>query len=170
MPENGKLTDAYYNFHSFPFNKWADGPVAGMIGAEIGMFMETVRRADLNIITAEWVGLVSRTEPPVARTRAVLVGRDPVALDFHTAKYLLYSNSKIPVHNPEDPNGPLHQYLTACAARGGGEMDESLVPVRSHDFRTGRASSDFRVIVPRYWGFHPKMLAKYLALRLSKPH
>jgi hypothetical protein len=124
----------------------------------------------LNIITAEWVGLVSRTEPPLARPRAVLVGRDPVALDFHAAKYLLYSNSKIPVHNPEDPNGPLCQYLIACAARGGGEVDESLVRVRSHDFCAGQASSDLRVTVPIFWGFHPKMLAKYLVLRLLKPH
>jgi hypothetical protein len=38
-PKNGgKLTEEYYNFHSFPFDKWSPGPVPGMIGAEIGYF------------------------------------------------------------------------------------------------------------------------------------
>jgi hypothetical protein len=46
---NGKLTEKYYNFHSFPFNKWKPGPAPGMIGAEIGRFMKTIRKADLNI-------------------------------------------------------------------------------------------------------------------------
>ena len=51
-PHNdGKLTEKYFNFHSFPFDKWSPGPVPGMIGAEIGVFMNTIRKADLNIAT-----------------------------------------------------------------------------------------------------------------------
>jgi hypothetical protein len=69
--KGGKLSGEYYNFHAFAFNEWAKGPVPGMMGAEIGMFMNTVRKADLNIATAEWVGLSSRTDPPIARTRAI---------------------------------------------------------------------------------------------------
>jgi len=53
---DGKLADKYNNFHSFAFNKWDVGPVPGMLGAEVAMFMNTIRRADLNITTAEWVG------------------------------------------------------------------------------------------------------------------
>jgi hypothetical protein len=57
----GRLADSYYNFHSFPFDKWAPGPQPGMIGAEIGVYLSTIRRADLNIVTAEWVGLSSKS-------------------------------------------------------------------------------------------------------------
>ena len=75
-PHNGgKLAMGYYNFHSFPLNKWAPGPVPGMLGAEIGAFMNSIRKADLNITTAEWTGLASRTDPPVAHTRAVLASK-----------------------------------------------------------------------------------------------
>ncbi|MEF9427325.1 MAG: hypothetical protein L0956_09215, partial [Candidatus Mariimomonas ferrooxydans] len=48
-PHNGGLlTGNYYNFHSFPFDKWAPGPEPGMLGAEISTFMKTIRKADLN--------------------------------------------------------------------------------------------------------------------------
>jgi hypothetical protein len=50
---------------------------------------------------AEWIGLSSKTDAPVAWTTAVLVYKDPVAIDFHSTKYLPYPNSRIPVHNPE---------------------------------------------------------------------
>jgi hypothetical protein len=163
----GKLTETYYNFHSFPFNKWAKGPVPGMLGAAIGMFLDTVRKADLNITTAEWVGLVSRTELPVAHTRAVLAGTDPVALDFHAAKYLLYPNSKIPLHNPEHPNGPLHQVLAECAERCGGLLDEKQVSVCSYDNRAKalQTNESLAVIGEKKWGANPKILAKYMLLR-----
>jgi hypothetical protein len=165
----GKLTDQYYNFHSFPFNKWAKGPVAGMLGAAIGMFMNTIRKADLNITTAEWVGLVSRTELPVAHTRAILAGTDPVALDFHAAKYLLYPNSRMPFHHPEDPDGPLNQYLVKCAERCGGQIDEERVSVCSYDCRTKavQTEGDLSVAGEKKWGANPKMLAKYVLLRFG---
>ena len=38
----GRLTREYCNFHSFPFDKWAPGPKPGMLGKEIGIFLNTV--------------------------------------------------------------------------------------------------------------------------------
>ena len=96
-----------------------------MIGAEIAVFMKTICKADLNIITAEWIGLSTRTDEPVARTRAVLACPDPVALDYHSAKYILYPNSGIKYHSPDLEQSPVHQYLKACAKHNGGEFDES---------------------------------------------
>ncbi|MFX0195368.1 MAG: twin-arginine translocation signal domain-containing protein, partial [Candidatus Hodarchaeota archaeon] len=57
----GRLIGNYYNFHSFPFNTWAAGPVPGMLGGEVGTYLTTIRKAFLNITTAEWIGLTSRT-------------------------------------------------------------------------------------------------------------
>ena len=155
------------NFHSFPFDKWEPGPVPGMIGAEIGMFLNTVRRADLNITTAEWVGLVSRTEPPVTRTQAVLASTDPVALDFHASKYLMYPNSKIKFHDPEDRESPVYQYLKACAEYGDCVFDEQYVDIKSYDHLLGRMQGDSELVVKgdTTWGRDVKTLVKYFGFR-----
>jgi hypothetical protein len=169
-PSNGgRLTGKYYNFHSFAFN-WSDpGPVPGMLGAEVGMFLNTVRRADLNITTAEWVGLASRTEPPVARTRAVLASTDPVALDYHATKYILYPNSHIPLHNPDNSKSPLHQYLVKCAQVGDCIFDERRVAVKSYDYNAGglQGDSDLVVKAPIAWGGDLKSIFKYAYLRFA---
>jgi hypothetical protein len=163
----GRLTGEYYNFHSFPFNKWSPGPVPGLIGAEVGLFMKTIRRADLNITTAEWVGLSSRTEHPVARTRAVLASEDPVALDYHGSKYLLYPNSKLSIHDPDRKTGPLYQYLSRCAESGGGILDERMVSVRSFNIQKRRLEQDHELAVTgdRHWGTNPRSFLIYLVLR-----
>ncbi len=167
-PHNGGLlTGQYYNFHSFPFNKWAPGPQPGMIGAEIGVFLGKIRKADLNITTAQWVGLASRTDPPVARTHAVLASKDPIALDYHATKYLLYPNSRASIHNPDDKKSPLHQYLLGCAEEGGGIFDEKYVEVKSYDFEKKgiQGDNDLVVVGEKEWGHQPQTILKYLLLR-----
>jgi hypothetical protein len=163
----GRLADSYYNFHSFPFDKWAPGPQPGMIGAEIGVYLSTIRRADLNIVTAEWVGLSSRTDAPVARTKAVLAGSDPVALDFHCAKYILHPNSGIKYHRSDAPESPAYQYLKACSEHGGGVFDERKVEIRSWDFEKGRFQGDDELVIlgEKEWGSNPKAILKYLVFR-----
>lgn len=163
----GKLTKEHYNFHSFPFNKWAPGPAPGMLGSEIGVFMKTIRKADLNITTADWVGLSSRIDPPVARTRAVLASVDPVALDYHSAKYLLYPNSSLKIHDPVGRKSPVHDYLLKCAENGGGVLDERYVKVESFDFLARKLQRDEDLVVhaEKHWGTNPKAILKYLYLR-----
>jgi len=169
-PHNGGcLTKKYYNFHSFPFNMWEQGPEPGMLGAEIGVFLNTIRRADLNITTAEWIGLASRTEPPIAHTRAVLASADPVALDYHAAKYVLYPNSGISIYNPDDKNSPAREYLMKCAEHGGGIFDEQLVGVKSYDFNTNSFQKDdeLEIIGEKKWGTHIKTIMKYFVLKYN---
>lgn len=164
--QGGKLTPQYYNFHSFPFDKWDHGPRPGMLGAEVGIFLKSVRKADLNITAAEWVGLVSRVEPPVVRTRAVLASTDPVALDYHSGKYLLFPNSKAAVHDPDDAKSPLRHYLAACAEKSGCVFDESRVDVVSYDVGSKRIRNDGLVLHGEIdWGHDPKSLLKYIYLR-----
>jgi len=165
----GKLADKYNNFHSFAYNEWDFGPVPGIMGTEVAMFMNTVRKADLNIIAAEWVGLASRTEPPVAHTKTVLVSTDPVALDYHATKYLLYPNSNIPVHNPDNEQSPLRHYLIKCAENGGGVFDETQVAVKSYDLKTKSFQTDdnLALIGETTWGNHLKTLYKYLKFRIN---
>jgi hypothetical protein len=166
---NGRLTGDYYNFHSFPFNKWAPGPESGMLGKAIGTFMKTIRKADLNITTAEWVGLTSRTDPPVAQTRGILASTEPVALDYHAAKYVLYPNSRLMLHNPDNTEGPLHQYLKKCAEACGGYFDEGKVRVLSYDLRKGNFQNDLElaIIGEKVWGGNFRAIMKYLYLRFA---
>jgi hypothetical protein len=166
---DGKLAEKYNNFHSFAFNKWDFGPIPGMLGAEVAVFMNMIRKADLNIIAAEWVGLASRTEPPVDHTRTVLASTDPVALDYHATKYLLYPNSNISIHNPDNEESPLNHYLVKCAEYGGGVFDEKQVAVKSYDLKTNSFQTDdnLEIIGETTWGSHLKTLMKYLLLKLN---
>jgi hypothetical protein len=163
----GLLTKNYYNFHSFPFNKWAPGPEPGMLGAEIGVFLKKIRKADLNITTAEWVGISSRIDPPIAHTRIVLACADPVALDYHATKYILFPNSKLAIHNPDYKESPQRQYLEKCSEYGGGIFDESNIGVKSYDFKTKALQKDNELVVKgaKKWGSNPKHIMKYLTLR-----
>ena len=164
----GKLISNYYNFHSFPFDKWSKGPVPGMLGLEIGTFLNTIRKPNLNLTTAEWIGLSTRTEPPVAHTRAVCASTDPVALDYHSAKYILYPNSRIRLHDPEYTSGPFHADLLQCAQTSGCIFDERYVDIQSFDFSKMRLQQDneLAVIGKTVWGSDMKSLLKYLVTRL----
>lgn len=167
-PHNdGLLTGKYYNFHSFPFDKWSPGPEAGMLGREVGVFLKTIRKADLNITTAEWVGLSSRTEHPFAHTRTALACTDPVALDYHAARYILYPNSKIAIHNPDNKKGPLRQYLTKCAEQFKGVFDERYVEIKSYDFqaKTFQRDADMVISGAKEWGSSLSAIGKYFYLR-----
>jgi hypothetical protein len=167
-PDNGgRLTESYFNFHSFPFNKWSPGPVPGMLGAAIGTFMKTIRKADLNITTAEWVGISSRTDPVAAHTRTVLACEDPVALDYHSAKYLLFPNSDLSIHNPDNKKGPVYHDINKCSEAGGGILDENEIEVRAFDFRTNRLQHAEELVVKgrKEWGNRGKPILKYLILR-----
>jgi hypothetical protein len=165
---NGQLVKGYHNFHSFAFNWNKKGPVRGMLGAEVGYFLRTVRRPFLNITTAEYCGLADRTELPVARTRAVAASTDPVALDFHMAKYVLFANSRISVHDPEDPDSPTEQYLAQCARSGGYCYDEARVEVKSFDLSIGTFQRDEELVIrgEKEWGGNPRSLLKYAVFRV----
>jgi hypothetical protein len=163
-PDNGRrLVGPYHNFHSFAFDWSKKGPVPGMLGAEVGYFLKTVRRPFLNITTAEYCGLIDRTQTPVARTRVIAASTDPVALDFHMAKYVLHANSSVAVHDPEASKSPTRQNLKQCARTGEYCYDESHVAVESFDVSKGSSQrpEDLAIYADREWGRNPRSLLKY---------
>ncbi|MFH2138138.1 MAG: DUF362 domain-containing protein [Candidatus Omnitrophota bacterium] len=123
------VPEGYCSFHSIG--------VPGLGGA-VGTFMNTIRRADLNIVTAEWVGFASRTDPKLAaRTRSVIVSTDPVALDYYGAKNILYPLGGLvrELNNPDNMDGPFRKYLELCCNQGIGTLDENKMVIKKFDFK-----------------------------------
>lgn len=128
----GKEPDGYVNVHQcggkrYPFAK--AGP--------LGHFMKTIRMADLNIVTAEWVGWGHRTNITKAtRMKSILAGTDPVALDYCGAKYLILPLSKKSMlHDPDNPKSPIHNFLQlARKTMGAGAVGEQNIEMIRHDF------------------------------------
>ncbi len=126
----GARPRGYHNFHYIG--------IPGMGGA-VGTFMKTIRRADLNIVTADWTGFGSRTDTSLAaRTRTIIAGTDPVALDYYGTKYVLYplGGPVANLNNPDDKKGPLRKYLELCCTQGIGTLDEQKMEILKYKFDT----------------------------------
>ena len=122
------------------------GYISHFDGGAVGHFMRTVRIADLNIISAEWVGWGSRIDTSLrARTKSVLVGRDPVALDYYAFKNVLLpvtpKESRSIKHNysfydcndPDREDNPLRWYLKECHEQGVGNLSQDKVKIHKAD-------------------------------------
>jgi len=103
----------------------------------LGYFMKTIRKADLNIVTAEWVGWGHRTDIKKAtRMKTILAGTDPVALDYYSAKYLLYPLSRNrKYHDPDNPKSSVRRFLDlTLKTLGEGTIDEDKIRVTLYDY------------------------------------
>lgn len=124
--------EGYFNIHQcgegyYPYAK--AGP--------LGYFMKTIRKADLNIITAEWVGWGSRTDiSKASRQRAILAGTDPIALDYYGAKHLVYPLSKNKeYHDPDNPESSISKFLSlAQSVLGEGALHDKQIDIHEYDF------------------------------------
>jgi uncharacterized protein (DUF362 family) len=111
-------------------------PKTGALGGAVGHFMNTIRKADLDIIAAEYVGHEGRWEPP-AHTKAVLASNDPVALDYYAGKYVLLplGGNKAKYNDPDDKGGPFRKCLERCHAEGVGTLDEKNMAIHQYDHK-----------------------------------
>ncbi len=103
----------------------------------LAYFMKTIRKADLNITTAEWVGWGSRTDTSkAAHMRTILAGTDPVALDYHGAKHYIFPLSRNQEqHDPDFPESTIARFLgLAQKVLGKGAFREEDIKIHEHDF------------------------------------
>jgi hypothetical protein len=129
----GLKPEGYMNVHQcgeryYPYAK----------AGALGYFMRTIRRADLNIVTAEWVGWGSRTNTnKAARVRTILASTDPLAIDYYSSKYILYPLSRnAEYHNPDNPKSSISKFLhLAFETLGQGTLDESKMLVHTYNFK-----------------------------------
>jgi len=135
----GLNPQGYVNVHQcggklYPFAK--AGP--------IGHFIRTIRKADLNIVTAEWVGWGSRTDTTKAtRIRTILASTDPIALDFYASKYLVYPlTQNMNYHDPDNPKSSVRRFLDlAHKSALTGTLNEGDILVHAYDFEMGNTKT-----------------------------
>ncbi|MCJ8502103.1 DUF362 domain-containing protein [Desulfatitalea alkaliphila] len=103
-------------------------------GGVLGTFMREVRIADLNIITAHWVGWGSRTQKELSGyPRAILASRDPVALDYTACREILlpmtrnnndyiWHDGLMKLNDPTQKDQPLYRFIEKCHEEGIGNI------------------------------------------------
>lgn len=152
--ERGTGPEGYYNFHYIGLsnihwrikgllNKLGWRETMSSIGGCVGYFMRTVRKPDLNIITADWTGYGSRTDAELKeRTRTIIASTDPVALDYIAGKEIIQpvtlknaKGSDFELFNdPDNPKSPFRKFLIACNNEGIGTLDENKIKIIRYDF------------------------------------
>lgn len=149
----GKINKSpvFYNFHSCPFWGWGEsGSDPRDLGGEIATWINTVRKPDLHITTAEYVGWGHREDTnKCSQTKMVLASKDPLALDYWSSKHVLKPAAKKSMHllsfycvrhtDPDNEGYPLHKYLKqfkkVSEANGTSvTMDEKSISLASFDF------------------------------------
>lgn len=148
----GTGPEGFHNFHFVGYSDWpgvikALGKKAGWrekspaMGACVGYFMRTVRAADLNIVTAEYVGYGSRTDGALReRPRTILASEDPVALDFIGARDVLMPATRknsngaryVSMNDPEEYGSPTRRFLEMCHEMGIGNLSPEKIDMKEY--------------------------------------
>lgn len=118
--------DPYLNFHEIG----DPDPSDGMAGA-VGMYLNTIRHATLNVLSAEWVGDRDRLG---THTKTVIASKDPAALSYYAAKYLYYPLNSSPSLDPDNHNGRFGKFLRTFHAQGIGTININEIMVHKYDF------------------------------------
>lgn len=113
-------------------------------GGALGRWIRSVRRPDLNIITAEWIGFGSRTVASLAARPGISAcSTDPVALDSTLAREVLLPATRnagsagrpfLSFNDPDRATGPFQRFLREAHKEIGGEWE----PRRIEIVRLGR--------------------------------
>ncbi len=99
-------------------------------GGALAHWIRTVRRPDLNVVTAEWIGFGSRTAVELsARPGTSLAATDPVSLDAVAAREVLLPATRaagergrafLAWNDPDDERGPFRRFLEQARLEIGG--------------------------------------------------
>lgn len=116
-------------------------------GGALGHFMRHVQMPDLNVITAEQVGWGSRIDLKKSfHAKAVLAGKDPVALDYIAARDVLlpatppdalnyFGLPYYELNDPENKDGPFYRFLKETEKQGIGNLDQGKIKIHKADLQ-----------------------------------
>jgi hypothetical protein len=101
----------------------------------IAHFMKNISKADLNIVTAEWVGWGHRTDVKRAsQEKTILAGTDPIALDYYSSKNIILPITKNHLnHDPDTSGSAINRFLNfALETYGEGTLNEKNIKVHEY--------------------------------------
>lgn len=107
-------------------------------GGVLGTFMREVRMADMNFITAHWIGWGSRTRTDKSgKPKALLASIDPVAIDYVAAQEILMPLTRSStqdefIHRMNDASlseEPYQSFLRACYNEGIGNFEGKHIQI-----------------------------------------
>jgi len=108
-------------------------------GEVIGGWMNTCRKPDFFLTTAEWVGWGSRVTAEATQARTVAICDDPVSLDYYMCKHVLYPIYPAqPYFNPDYnvSSNNTRKTQEGCHSQGYGTTDESEIAAFVYDFNS----------------------------------
>ena len=150
----GSTPEGFYNTHfiglrdlQLPFQKKLPWRIQNWVrqynwkyfehtGGVLGTFMREVRLADINFITAHWIGWGSRTRfDRSGKPKALLASVDPVAIDFVAAQEVLMPLTRVntkdsyllQMNDASLQSEPYHRFLKACHKEGIGNLSTSKI-------------------------------------------
>jgi len=112
-------------------------------GEAIGAWINAVRKPDIFITTAEWVGWGSRTSSQATQAKTVGLCDDPVSLDYYMSKYVMWPTyPEQQYFNPDYDMSNNNTRLTmeGCKSRGFGTTNESEIGAYVYDFEAPSVS------------------------------
>jgi len=123
--------DFHWSLHSY------NDLGAYAVGQAIGAFINSVRKPDVFMTSAEWVGWGSRTGADATQARTIGLGEDPIALDYYMSKNVL-----LPLHpsqsyfdpNYDIPNNNTRLTLNGCESQGIGTTNEAEIASFVYNF------------------------------------
>ncbi|RMF74113.1 MAG: DUF362 domain-containing protein [Acidobacteria bacterium] len=108
-------------------------------GGALAHWIRTVRRPDLNVVTAEWIGFGSRTDEALsARPGVSLAATDPVTLDAVAAREVLLPATReagdrgrfyLPYNDPDRTEGPFRRFLEQARLEIGGRPEAGAATI-----------------------------------------
>lgn len=136
---SGRYTDGHNQMHTY--GSGCHGGLGSQrayaAGEAAGGWMNTCRKPDIFITTAEWVGWGSRYGTDATQAKTVGLSDDPVGLDYFMSKYVLYPLApQQPYFNPDYDiaNNMTRQNLNGCASMGRGTTSEAEIAAYVYDF------------------------------------
>jgi len=126
-----------------------EATLANLTGEAIGAWINTCRKPDLFITSAEWIGYGSRYGTDAVQAKTVGLGEDPVSLDYYMSKYHLWP--LLPDQQYFNPdydinNNNTRQTLNGCHSQGLGTLNEAEMSAFVYDFN---APNTFRFDIDR---------------------
>ncbi len=122
---------------------------AFLTGEAVGGWMNAVRKPDMFLTTAEWVGYGSRYGTDAYQARTVGLADDPVSLDYYMSKYVLWPLLPTQLYfNPDYSisTNNTRQTLNGCRGQGFGTVTEAEIGAYVYDFN---APTTFRFDIDR---------------------